>query len=237
MKRPTHKKLSSVTFPALILLTSLAHAASISTDTDVGFGKLNQYSTPYIPNIQKDTNYAPAVEALKKNHYSQALELAKGYAAKKPTDPKAHLLLVLGFVGAQDFKSLDIHLDELTQQIPDLADAVKFQVATYFAKQQRFYLALKYSDTISKKYSQDKLLRLKGEIYLNQNLTAKAVKTYEQLYYLDNQATDTLFTLARLNTLNGNYIKASKYAKNLLRPSVFPLKATIAKKLREYALF
>ncbi|RLA21960.1 MAG: hypothetical protein DRQ62_08680, partial [Gammaproteobacteria bacterium] len=138
------------------------------------------------------------------------------YVAKNPSDPKAHLLLVLGYVGTQDFTALDIHLDELTQQIPVLADAVKFQVATYFAKQHRFYLALKYLDTISAKYSQHELLSLRGEIYLNQNLISEAITTYEQLYNLDNQATDTLFTLARLHILKGNYNKASEYAKKLL---------------------
>jgi hypothetical protein len=83
----------------------------------------------------------PGVTALENGDFAGAAKLARGYVDRKPTDAKAHLLLILAWYGQGDDGRIGDHLDEVAVEQPALGASLRETVAGLYLRDGRLYRA------------------------------------------------------------------------------------------------
>lgn len=162
-------------------------------------------------------NYQPALDALRNNDFQTAVDLARGYVARTPTDANAHLLLVLGWIGLGDKAAMQIHLGELKAGRPKLFTFISHEIAIYYANQRRYYKSLHYLNGIAEDDVTGNMLRLRGEVQEIQGDMKGSIKSYEALLDQEAEARDALLALARLYLVEGDAHKSLSYSQRLGR--------------------
>ena len=196
-----------------LVLTSLSANASVIPENTEAF--INQQLPEQIR-----IDYQPALDALKQNDFPKVIALARGYVNEKASDPNAHMLLILGWIGLEDQMAIRRHLQELKLRLPAVFNVLNYQTALYYAQQKRYFLATERLEALPASVQNGDSLRLHGEILENQGNLRSAILTYESLLTSEPDARDAMLALARLYLLSGDIEASLKHSRELQQAGV-----------------
>lgn len=189
--------------PLMLLLISL-QVNAIPTVSNEPLEDATFY--PYI-----NTNeYQAALNALKKNQFTEAVRLTKSYVAIKPDDPRTHVLLLFSWLGTQEETNIQNHIRELEKKAPKIAVIVHETMASYFINKKRYYKAQTHIDALLKKEKTPETLFLQASILEKQGNLKEANTLYESI--AANKPMLALLPLARVHLALRNYTTSLEYA-------------------------
>ena len=173
--------------------------------------------TPFLSQSANQTaDYREALASLEKAEYEKVVELGKQYVSNNPGEARTHLILILGWIGMGDQMAIDRHLSELEQKLPEIASAIKLNVAKYYASKNLFKQALDYLP--NKPAEKDKLgvLHLQAAIYTQLSKKDKALASYQAILRLVPDDEPALMKLVTLYLADKNYKESVHYASKLV---------------------
>ncbi|MCU7921650.1 MAG: tetratricopeptide repeat protein [Candidatus Thiodiazotropha sp. (ex Dulcina madagascariensis)] len=168
------------------------------------------------PFLTQSAEYGEAIALLKNNDYSQVVDLGKQYIRDNPKDPKAHLILSLGWIGQGNHQALDRHLSELNRQLPKVGAIIKINLAKFYASKDNYVQALEYLPERPTDDLKSETLHLRASIYTHQGKNDNAIAIYRKILKQAPEDKQALMKIASLHLTKKNYAESQRYTRQLV---------------------
>lgn len=177
---------------------------------------LYQYDAANLEAEENSNSYRRITDALRADDFETAAELAGERIGADQLDNRAHLLLVLAWIGQGNQAAINLHLEELQTQLPEVARAIHLELARYYSKISRFYRVHRHLDRIPAADWPTEAYRLEADALERQGRVDDARTAYEKLLARQPGSPDARLALARLGLLSGDTRAAVEHTQRLL---------------------
>ncbi len=177
---------------------------------------LYQYDATNLEAEENSNSYRRITDALRADDFATAVKLASDRIATDQLDNRAHLLLVLAWLGQGNQAAINLHLEELQTQLPAVARAIHLELAQYYAKISRFYRVHRHLNRIPAADWPTEAYRLEAEALERQGRVEDARAAYEKLLARQPGSPGARLALARLGLLSGDIKTSVEHTQRLL---------------------
>lgn len=152
--------------------------------------------------------YSKAVANLRAGAYGDARAEAEKIVADRPEKYPGHLLLVLAYLGSEDFSSIEKHLLEVERNLPQLAPALRENLFRALRNESRYFRALALVENLDVAQRSAQLNLDIGKVYIAQSRYDDAVRSLSHALAKNNALTDAHYELGRARIIQGDYQNA-----------------------------
>lgn len=149
--------------------------------------------------------YSTALASLKSGAYADAQQAAEKIVANNPNKYPAHLLLVLAYLGNENFVALEQHLQEVERSIPQYVPALRENLFRVLRNESRYFRALAVVEKLPAAQRSAQLDVDMGRIYLAQSKYDDAVRSLSDAVKKNNTFMDAHYELGRVRIIQGEY--------------------------------
>jgi|GEM_PF-4807205 len=160
------------------------------------------------PQDLHSTEYSSVITSLKTQAYSDARAAAEKIVSKRPDKYPGHLLLVLAYLGSEDFAAIKKHLTEVEQNLPQFAPALRENLFRVLKNENRYFRALGMIDELDIARRSAQLSLDIGRIYIAQSRYEDAALVLSQSLSKNNALLDARYELGRVWLIQGKYKNA-----------------------------
>ena len=208
------KNFNTTLITVLLLTGLLAGRIALAVPVSQTPETLDEFKiTPF---LMQSADYSEALSLLKENEYEKVINLGKQYVGSNPQDPQAHLIMILGWIGLEQQKSIDAHLYELNLRLPEVANAIKFNMAKYYASKDKYKQALDYLPKNPAAKDKLKTMHLQALIYIQSGKKDEALAAYQSILKQAPNDEPSMLKLATLYLSDKNYNESVRYARKLI---------------------
>ncbi|MCU7904246.1 MAG: tetratricopeptide repeat protein [Candidatus Thiodiazotropha sp. (ex Epidulcina cf. delphinae)] len=168
------------------------------------------------PFLAQSADYDEAIALLKRNAYAKVVDLGKQYIHNNPQDAKAHLILILGWIGQGNYPALDKHLSELNRRLPKIGATIEINLTKFYASRDNYVQALNYLPETPPDDLKLEALHLRASIYAHQGKNDKAAATYQKIVQQAPADKQALLKIASLHLAEKNYAESEIYTRQLV---------------------
>ena len=180
-------------------LLPLSANAGLSTENILG--SLN-------PQDLHSAEYSSVIASLKAQAYGDARGAAEKIVTQRPDKYPGHLLLVLAYLGSEDFAAIKKHLAEVERNLPQFAPALRENLFRVLKNENRYFRALDMIDELDIAKRSAQLSLDIGRIYITQSRYEEAALALSQSIAKSNTLLDARYELGRVWLIQGKYKNA-----------------------------
>ncbi len=173
--------------------------AAFSTDNMLGLLGSQEIHAP---------EYSTAVTSLKAGAYGEARTAAEKIVANNPNKYPGHLLLVLAYLGSEDFVAIDKHLAEVERNLPQYTPSLRENLFRALRNERRYFRALAVIEDLDVAQRSAQLHLDIGRVYVSQSRHKDAERALSLAVAKDNGLIEAHFELGRVLIVQGQFKKA-----------------------------
>lgn len=149
--------------------------------------------------------YSTAIASLKSGAFADAQQQAEKIVANNPNKYPAHLLLVLAYLGNENFVAIERHLQEVERSIPQYVPALRENLFRVLRNESRYFRALAMVEKMPATQRSAQLNLDIGRIYLAQSKYDDAARSLSDAVKKNNALMDAHYELGRVQIIQGEY--------------------------------
>ena len=149
--------------------------------------------------------YSKTVASLKAGAYGDAQTEAEKIVANNPGKYPGHLLLLLAYLGNENFVAIEKHLQEVERSVPRYVPALRENLFRVLQAEHRYYRALILVQSLPTEARSAQLSLDMGKIYLAQSKYADAVQSFSQSLKKNSSQVEARYELGRTLLIQGKY--------------------------------
>jgi tetratricopeptide (TPR) repeat protein len=173
--------------------------AALSTDNMLGLLGGQEIHAP---------EYSAAVASLKASAYEEARSAAEKIVANNPNKYPGHLLLVLAYLGSENFVAIDKHLAEVERNLPQFTPSLRENLFRALRNERRYFRALAVIEDLEVERRSAQLNLDIGRVYVSQARYEDAERALSRAVAKNSELIEAHFELGRVLIIQGQYKKA-----------------------------
>lgn len=152
--------------------------------------------------------YSTAVANLKSGAYGEARHAAEKIVANNPNKYPGHLLLVLAYLGSEDFVAINKHLAEVDRNLPQFTPTLRENLFRALRNERRYFRSLAMIENVDVAQRSAQLNLDIGRVYVSQSRYEDAERALSSAVAKNNALIEAHFELGRVLIIQGQYKKA-----------------------------